>query len=61
MSCYTKEQIEKAVKSKEFSWFENGDLNLNDENIEEDAELDQSIDVFANEEDQIAHKQQRSH
>jgi hypothetical protein len=29
MSCYTKEQIEKAVKSKGFAWFENGDLNLN--------------------------------
>ena len=26
---YTREQIEKAVKSKGFAWFENGDLNLN--------------------------------
>ena len=28
-SCYTREQIESVVKSKDYKWFENGDYNLN--------------------------------
>tara|TARA_R110002020_G_scaffold465773_1_gene687775 strand:- start:2621 stop:3235 length:615 start_codon:yes stop_codon:yes gene_type:complete len=28
-SCYTREQIESAVKSKGYRWFENGDYNVN--------------------------------
>lgn len=29
MTCYTREQIETAVKSKGYRWFESGDYNLN--------------------------------
>ena len=29
MTCYTREQIEEAVKSKGYKWFESGDLNVN--------------------------------
>lgn len=29
MGCYTREQIEKTIKSKDYKWFENGDYNLN--------------------------------
>ena len=29
MSCYTREQIENAVKGKGYKWFENGDYNVN--------------------------------
>jgi len=29
MNCYTREQIEQAVKSKGYKWFENGDYNIN--------------------------------
>ena len=29
MSCYTREQIENAVKEKGYKWFENGDYNVN--------------------------------
>lgn len=29
MACYTKDQIESAVKAKGYRWFENGDYNLN--------------------------------
>ena len=28
-NCYTREQIETAVKSKGYKWFENGDYNVN--------------------------------
>ena len=28
-TCYTREQIETAVKSKDYKWFENGDYNVN--------------------------------
>ena len=28
-TCYTREQIESAVKSKGYRWFENGDYNVN--------------------------------
>ena len=28
-ACYTREQIESAVKSKGYRWFENGDYNVN--------------------------------
>jgi len=28
-ACYTREQIESAVKSKGYKWFENGDYNVN--------------------------------
>jgi len=29
MNCYTREQIEQAVKAKGYKWFENGDYNVN--------------------------------
>ena len=29
MNCYTREQIEQAVKAKGYRWFENGDYNVN--------------------------------
>jgi len=34
---YTKEQIEKAVTSKGYKWFENGDLNVNIVGVRNDA------------------------
>ena len=37
MSCYTREQIESAVKSKGYKWFENGDLNVNIVGVRNDA------------------------
>jgi len=37
MSCYTRGQIEAAVKSKGYKWFENGDLNVNIVGIRNDA------------------------
>jgi len=37
MLKYTREQIEAAVKSKGYKWFENGDLNVNIVGIRNDA------------------------
>ena len=34
---YTREQIEAAVKSKGYRWFENGDLNVNIVGVRNDA------------------------
>ena len=44
---YTREQIETAVKSKGYAWFENGDYNLNIVGIRNSATGTEVTNIFA--------------
>lgn len=46
MNCPTREQIETAVKSKEYKWFENGDYNLNIVGVRNSETLNEVTNKF---------------
>jgi len=46
MNCPTREQIETAVKSKEYKWFESGDYNLNIVGVRNSETLNEVTNKF---------------
>jgi len=46
MNCYTREQIETAIKSKGYKWFENGDYNVNIVGVRNSETLEEVTNKF---------------
>jgi hypothetical protein len=46
MDCYTREQIETAIKSKGYKWFENGDYNVNIVGVRNSETLEEVTNKF---------------
>lgn len=46
MNCYTRKQIEQAVKAKGYKWFENGDYNVNIVGVRNSETLEEVTNKF---------------